>query len=225
MSIQRADARESQGAETHRLLAILTYNGSESYKNNIENQDNYVSYTMSTELGIRTILARDGSIESVSLSPSKKLGVEGVVLTESDSISNTGGRHPQTDEISEALVEYQTCKSHGAKQNHDGAVRASLLEPVADATGYKQCIPREVAIRLLSTETGSESLSEPIQNTLLRLQRLDPFVTGRQYKSEPYRRATGSNVGHWRVGEADGLLRYRGAVYVPAEQAIRCEII
>ena len=225
MSIQGTDTRESQGAKTHRLLAILTYNGSKSYKNNIKNRDDCVSYTMSTKLSIRTILARDSSIESVSLSPGKKPRVEGVVLTESGGISNTRGRHPRTDEISEALVKYQTYKSHGAKQNRDRAVRALLLEPVAGATGYKQYIPQEVTIRLLSTETGSESLSEPIQNTLLKLQRLDPFVTRRQYESKPYRRATESNVGHWRVGEADGLLRYRGAVYMPAEQAIRYEII
>ena len=196
MSIQGADARESQGVETHRLLAVLTYNNSESYKNNIENQDDCVSYTISTELGIRTILARDSSIESVSLSFGKKPEVERVVLTESGDISDTGGRHPRTDEMSEALVEYQTYKSHGAKQNHNGAVRASLLKPVVGTTGYKQYIPQEVAIRLLSTKTGSKSLSKLIQNTLLRLQRLDPFVTGRQYKSKPYQRATGSNVGH-----------------------------
>ena len=106
VSIQRADARESQEAETHRLLAVLTYNSSESYENNIENRDDCVSYAMSTELGIRTILARDGSVESVSLSPGKKPGVEGVVLTESGGINDTGSRHLRTDEISEALVEY-----------------------------------------------------------------------------------------------------------------------
>ena len=88
------------------MLAVLIYNGSESYENNIENQDDCVFYTMSTELGIKTILARDSSIESVSFSLGKKPKVERVVLTESGGISDIKGRHLRTDEMSEALVEY-----------------------------------------------------------------------------------------------------------------------
>ena len=93
MLIQGTNTRESQRAKTYRLLAILTYNNNKSYKNNIKNQDNCVSYTINTELSIRTILARDSSIESVSLSLGKKSKIEEVMLTKSSSISNTEGRH------------------------------------------------------------------------------------------------------------------------------------
>lgn len=67
------------------------------------------------------------------------------------------------------------------------------------------------------------ALSEPIRNDLLELQRLDPFVTNEDYKLVPTWSQTGSER-DYMVG-SDGLLRFKGAVYVPRERALRSEII
>jgi transposase InsO family protein len=76
---------------------------------------------------------------------------------------------------------------------------------------------------LLQTETDDEDLSEPIQCTILDLQRVDPFVVNKTYESASKGLRTGS-ARHWKMCE-DGLLRYRGRAYIPLEKALRSEIL
>ena len=61
---------------------------------------------MNIKLSIKTILVRDSNIESVSLFFGKKPKIEKIMLTESNSISNTRNKHFQTNKILETLVKY-----------------------------------------------------------------------------------------------------------------------
>jgi hypothetical protein len=185
-----------------------------------------IPYATNKRFSIGALLTQSGSMrESSSLPLDKKSKGEGAVSTGSGDIRPTGPRHPRTDEMSEALVLDRTCKSHGPKTPCNGVLGVPVLEPVAGAVGCKQRVPREIAVVVLSTETADGTLSEPIRDSLLELQRLDPFVVQKQYEKIPIRLRAGSDVGHWRIRETDGLLCYRGAVYVPTEKAIRSEII
>jgi transposase InsO family protein len=80
-----------------------------------------------------------------------------------------------------------------------------------------------MAIALLSTETGDGEVTESIRNTLLELQRLDPFVKDKVYELIPKPNRPGSER-HW-ILDQEGLLRFKGAVYVPNEKSIQSELI
>lgn len=134
-----------------------------------------------------------------------------------------GPRHPRTGEMLE-LGRRPYMRDAWAKKHCSRVGGTSpLLEPATGATGCKQCVPRAIAISMLSTETAYGEVTEPIRATLLKLQSQDAFVTEKAYESLPNSLRAGSEV-HWRQDQ-QGLLRYKGAVYVPTEGAIRAEII
>jgi transposase InsO family protein len=135
--------------------------------------------------------------------------------------SETGGRHPRTGNIP-GLDQRSDMQESWATKECNAATGERLLEPVAGATGCKQCVPRKIAIMLLSTETAYGPISEPIRDTLLRLQGQDPFVVKKVYEEEPIRGRAGREA--WKVDQ-EGLLRFGKAVYVPPEKALRSEVI
>ena len=98
-----------------------------------------------------------------------------------------------------------------------------LLQPIAGITSCKQHIPQKVAIGVLSAKIIYRAILEPIHSALLELQRSDPFITNGVYKSYLMRGQIRSK-GHWRVDE-EGLLRYKGIVYILAEPVIYSEVI
>ena len=133
-------------------------------------------------------------------------------------------RHLRTGQLPGLRLSRHYMQESWAKNHRNGVIGVCpSLEPVAGIAGCKQRVPRKVAIGVLSAETIYGAASEPIHSALLELQRSDPFVTDGVYESYPTRGRIGSE-GHWRVDE-EGLLRYKGAVYVPAEPAIRSEVI
>ena len=76
---------------------------------------------------------------------------------------------------------------------------------------------------MLLTKTKYSKMSELIYNDLLKLQRLDIFITERQYKKAPTYTRSGSER-YQKIGP-DGFLRFKDSVYIPAKKAIRSEMI
>ena len=132
-------------------------------------------------------------------------------------------RHLQTGNRSVASIKDHNMDESWAKQFATKCGDEPSLKPVAGIAGCKQRVPRKMAIALLSTETGDGEVTESIRNTLLELQRLDPFVKDKVYELIPKPNRPGSER-HW-ILEQEGLLRFKGAVYVPNEKSIQSELI
>ena len=127
-----------------------------------------------------------------------------------------GGRHSS---ISEMLRNSEEEVHFG-----DGAApETPLLEPVAGTAGCKQYVPRILAAWAAGSETAYEESGETLLELLLQRQRLDPLVQHRQY--EQFSKGTSAGaVKTWEL-DASGLLRRRGAIYVPNEPALKEELL
>ena len=76
---------------------------------------------------------------------------------------------------------------------------------------------------MLSAETEYSKISKSICNNLLKLQGLNAFITKKQCEKVTIYTRSGSEK-QWKIGP-DGFLRFKGFVYMPAEKAIRSEMI
>lgn len=108
----------------------------------------------------------------------------------------------------------------------DGVGDASpLLEPVAGVAGCKQYIPRIRAMSSLvvGSETAYTQSATSLLELLAKLQETDHFVQRRKYESYGSCKRAGDTK-TWDL-DANNLLRYRGAVYVPNDSALRDELL
>ena len=80
-------------------------------------------------------------------------------------------------------------------------------------------------MKAISTEMAYEEPKKLCTELLLELQSKDALV-GRWKHDVPegHFRSAGSSKDNWRI-DHKGLLRYKGAVYVPNDQAVRQEIM
>ena len=129
-----------------------------------------------------------------------------------------GGRHSPTDQLSGSCP---IVADHSWRRSSMGG--KPLLEPVAGTAGCKQYVPRALAILAMGSETAFEVDNETLEELLARLQKSDPFVQSRQYERFPKSKKAGDSNAGWL--EQNGLLRYRGAVYVPNDHAVKDELL
>ena len=102
--------------------------------------------------------------------------------------------------------------------------RGDRVNPVAGTGGLEHLVPRWLATEAMAAETAYEEPKESFTDLLLELQSGDASV-GKWKRDDPEGgpRPAGSKR-DWRV-DHKGLLRYRGAVYVPNDRAVRQEIM
>jgi hypothetical protein len=134
--------------------------------------------------------------------------------------STPGGRRPRTGE----MPGLQTNMTKSWAREYCGVIQRVGFKPAAGIAGCKQRVPRKVAIMSLSTETVYGRVTKPIRDVLTELQKTDPFSV-RKITEETTKRSRTGGRGPWSIGHEDGLLRHKGAVYVPDERSIRTEII
>ena len=93
--------------------------------------------------------------------------------------------------------------------------------PVAGATVCTQCVPRSVAKVMLS-ETAPTDAGSPFISLISELQRRDTFVA--EMKEPNENKKARSQGQSWQF-DVDGLLRFKGRIWVPDEPAVRVEVI
>ena len=99
----------------------------------------------------------------------------------------------------------------------------SLLEPVAGIAGCKQYVPRILATWVVGAETAYTQSADTLLELLARLQETDHFVQSRRY--EGFRgRNVARAIKNWEL-DINNLLRFRGAIYVPEDSALRDELL
>ena len=103
---------------------------------------------------------------------------------------------------------------------------ASVLNPVAGSTGCKQYVPRVVAVQATIHETAYSEETRSTSQIVFDLQQGDAFV---KIKRDAWEK-TGKplpSAGHSKAWcfDANGLLRYGIALYVPEELTLREELV
>nr|POE94246.1 putative chromo domain-containing protein lhp1 [Quercus suber] len=100
---------------------------------------------------------------------------------------------------------------------------ASLMTPAAGATDCNQCVPRYEA-RVLVSELAKEDPAEGVLGILAAQQR-DAFVVQRRAldtSTQDNHHSKGERS--WRFDQ-NGVLRFKGRIYVPPESSIRQELL
>ena len=106
---------------------------------------------------------------------------------------------------------------------HHGDVAEIQLNPVTGTAGCKQLVPRVVARVLAAHETAYTSSTKSILEVVKSLQDIDTFtIERRKALTESTRKQDGA--GKWSL-DSRGLLNYKQALYVPADKAIREELL
>jgi hypothetical protein len=96
------------------------------------------------------------------------------------------------------------------------------LGPVAGAIGCIQCVPRSV-VRVLLNETAHGD-GEQWQGLVSDAQRRDAFAQKKIQQAAQEQPRPKSRCGDWRLDE-NGLLRYKGRLFIPEDASIRQELI
>ena len=93
--------------------------------------------------------------------------------------------------------------------------------PVAGATVCTQCVPRSV-VKVMLSETAPTDAGSPFISLISELQRRDTFVA--EMKEPNENKKARSQGQSWQF-DVDGLLRFKGRIWVPDEPAVRVEVI
>jgi transposase InsO family protein len=94
----------------------------------------------------------------------------------------------------------------------------------AGVTGIlEHLVPRLLVNAAMESETAYHDMPEPMGELLLRLQRRDAFAT-EQLEKLPQAPVGRAERSPWERSK-NGLLRYEGKAYVPADPAVRAEIL
>lgn len=138
----------------------------------------------------------------------------------------SAGQTPSSASFSEVTTRART-KAGAANQGAEEAQRAIMEEPdqeerlEAGVTVPEQYIPRQVMTELMEGET--EFLSQPSQ-------RLEELICGLQTQDQLYqshsakvRQGVGKYKGY--TMDANGTLVFKGRLVIPAQQALRTEIL
>ena len=126
---------------------------------------------------------------------------------------DSGASGSTSEEISEAAGETPV----------ERMCNADILNPVAGTVEYTQLVPRKEA-RVLLSETANGD-ARPWMKLLQDAQQRCTFAQKRVAALSADERP--SNAGkslNWRL-DAEGLLRYKGRIYIPPEQSIRQEVL
>lgn len=102
-------------------------------------------------------------------------------------------------------------------------VARSSLNPLAGTEGCKLLVPRHIATRVMSL-TVDDTLGIPLAELLLSLQQSDDFVKKKKAAIESKSKRDTGEANGWRIDQ-NGLLRRHDAVFVPADPAVRDEIL
>ena len=97
------------------------------------------------------------------------------------------------------------------------------LNPLAGTEGCKLLVPRHITARVMSL-TADDTLGLPLAELLLNLQQSDDFARKKKAAVESKSKRNAGRAQGWRVDQ-NGLLRRRDQVFVPADPAVRDEIL
>ena len=171
--------------------------------------------------------------------------VSGLHQIDSDTIFPGGSRNtPPKDTASGAPTESQDVQNGGSiwkLQGESGAPSRIFMIlnngpvesqqakrkggfPLAGTDGLEHLVPRSFARLVASAETAVDAPSEPLTTTIKRLQQNDRFVEQNKWNAPLEKNDAGVEQVIWQRDDA-GLLRHKGAIYVPRDEAIRAEIL
>lgn len=119
---------------------------------------------------------------------------------------------------SESQTSHPKSESCAGRAPARGALGAEKGAWGSDRDGYT--LPRLAVVR--SVVTALEQLDEPMIALIRRLQQEDAFVTQEAWRK---RRSSSSKAGNESWSMDDGLLRYKGRVFVPPVPELRMELL